>query len=193
MSSPLPLFNAKLSLPRERDIFSAILNTITHVGLLHYPDNITASRVYDAAARERCRTTVFSGVASKIGRGGDMLPRYRAAQSHWASFAFGVIALALGIIFQRGRVLGYCTPQPASIPEIKKGDCLNERTPSQEDTHTARTSKEKNNDNCDYNWETRSPWYINATKQNQGARRKRCTSGVYMNIINFESHKLHRR
>ena len=138
--------------------------------LLHYPNNFTASRVYDAAARERRRHHRVN--SSLQWRGfenrprGDMLPRYRAAQSHWASFTFGVIALALGIMFQRGRVLGYCTPQPASIPEIKKGDCLDERIPSQEDTHTARTSKEKNNDNCDYNWETQSPWYITAKCKN---------------------------
>ena len=81
-----------------------------------------------------------------------MLPR--AAQ--WTSFAFDVIALVLGIICFRGvGVLGHCTPQPGSISEIEKGECLDERIPSREKTHTART---KNNDNCDYNWKTRIAW-----------------------------------
>ena len=62
-----------------------------------------------------------------------MLPRYRAAQ--WMSFAFGVIALALGVICFRGvGVLGYCTPQPASIPEIEKEECLDERIASPDTT-----------------------------------------------------------
>jgi hypothetical protein len=47
-------------------------------------------------------TAVFSSVGSKIGRVEDLLQCYRAAQ--WTSFAFGVIALALGgYTFQRGR------------------------------------------------------------------------------------------
>ena len=109
-------------------------------------------------------TAVFSSaVGSKIGRGEDMLPCYRAAQ--WTSFAFGVVALALGVTCFRGAgALGHCTPQPASISGIEKGECLDERIPSPENIHMGRSSSEKDNDNCVYNWETRIPWYINATK-----------------------------
>jgi hypothetical protein len=74
-------------------------------------------------------SAVFSSLGSKIGQGEDMLPQYRAAQ--WTSFAFGVIAFTLGIICFRGAgVLGYSTPQPASISESEKGESLDERIPS---------------------------------------------------------------
>jgi hypothetical protein len=98
-------------------------------------------------------TAVFSTVGSKIGRGEDMLPCYRAAQ--WTSSAFGLVALALGVICFRGvGVPGHCTPQPASISGIEKGECLDERIPSPENTHVAQSSEEKKNDNCDHNWKT---------------------------------------
>ena len=80
-----------------------------------------------------------------------MLPR--AAQ--WTSFAFDVIELALGVICFRGvGVLEHCTPQPGSISEIEKGECLDKRTPSPEKTHMAQTISKKINDNFDYNWKT---------------------------------------
>jgi hypothetical protein len=49
------LFNAKFALPHEQSIFGALLNTMTHVRSLHSPKVFTVTRVYDAAARYRCR------------------------------------------------------------------------------------------------------------------------------------------
>jgi hypothetical protein len=70
-------------------------------------------------------TVVFNSMSSKIGPSEDTLSMYRAAQ--WTSFAFGVIATALGITFFRGvGVVGYRAPKPISILENEKGELLDE-------------------------------------------------------------------
>ena len=106
----------------------------------------------------------------------DLLPWYRAVQ--WTSFTFGVIALALGIIYFRG--VGVCTPQPASISEIEKGECLDEQIPSPGNTYVARTSSEKKKIMVT----TIGKHGLHGIQQNKSKKgRKRYTSGVCMDVI----------
>ena len=64
---------------------------------------------------------MFNRVETKVGPDGDTLRMYRAAQ--WTSFAFGIIATTLGVVFFRGvGVVGHRAPKPASISESEKGE-----------------------------------------------------------------------
>ena len=65
-------------------------------------------------------TVVFHSVGSKIRRGEDTLPMYRAAQ--WTCFAFGIIETILVIVFFRGvGVVGHRAPKLVSVSETEKG------------------------------------------------------------------------
>lgn len=127
------LFNAKFALPHERGIFCALFNTMNHVG---FASLLSVTHVHDeefarqlgGAVGITVSTVAFSTASSK---GEDMLPPYHAAQ--WTSFAFGIIAIALAIIYFRGvGLLGLCTPPRASISKVERGESLDERIPSPE-------------------------------------------------------------